>query len=721
MPRAGRAFDTAQPATAGDGGQAARSEASPVSLASPDVIIDNQAALRSGDAGPGFRASGGSTGVFVDGLPAFRQGDATVHDRGPGELVQGSPDVIIGDRRPGAPRERPHDRSVALDVTDALRRPVHGVAVHVSCPHQQRAAETVDGATNLGGLCRASTVTVDKALQIGTWDAGASHGAHPQATTREALDAPIARASSIASNGGTPAPSDAAPHVVHAPAPSATSSGGVGLSIPAATGPTQVVLPTAHNWVELVYEAFGQHLPTGPKELALLGVRGASLAPAVPTAKTPEGSLEVEAARGELADVAFTTGAHVATAYSDLLFCVWTDASVHHTQHVDVFECSIDASPGQGELHLPFLLEGKLFHAEPASVPHYPGSDVALRVFEGKHEAAPPQQPTAEAVIALAMTQRGITESPPGSNLVKYGAWYGDNGEPWCAMFVSWCFAHAGMPLIHYAYCPYGAGYFQSGEYGTWYDAEAHAEPGDVVFYQFNGPSYAATQLERNAVLDHTGIVVHDDGSYITTVEGNTSAPGGSGSQSDGGGVFLKTRPKDDLIAGFGRPKYPAPVKVPTSFIRWGSEASSIGGTSRVGSTLLHHHYFRAEHKKQVPDPAATRYRQFMDVYNQAKNKDAIPYLIVSSRYVETYEEWVTRLADHPTQKPAPSSVILASGLVSPEGIAGHYLPSFMSKAYADGVLKHAGEMHDKKAAASLRDVLLGSLMSVPKSSIKSG
>src|SRR5262249_28116430 len=153
--------------------------------------------------------------------------------------------------------------------------------------------------------------------------------------------------------------------VVQAPAPSGTSTGGASVTIPKPKGPTQVVLPTTHNWVELVYEAFGERLPTGPKDLALLGVRGASLAPAVPAKKEPEGTLEVEAAHGELAHVDFTREAHTQTGYGDLLFCVWTDKTVHHAQHVDVFECDIDASPGHGTLHLPFLLEGKLFHATP--------------------------------------------------------------------------------------------------------------------------------------------------------------------------------------------------------------------------------------------------------------------------------------------------------------------------------------------------------------------
>ena len=41
-----------------------------------------------------------------------------------------------------------------------------------------------------------------------------------------------------------------------------------------------------------------------------------------------------------------------------------------------------------------------------------------------------------------------------------YGEWYGMNGQPWCAMFVSWCAWQAGVfgrrNLPKYAYCPYG-------------------------------------------------------------------------------------------------------------------------------------------------------------------------------------------------------------------------------------------------------------------------
>src|SRR6185312_13344371 len=90
MPSAARAFDTAQPSQGGDRGEA--------SAGSPDVIIDNRAALRAGDGGQGFHTTDGSAGVFIDGLPAIRQGDPTDHKGTQGEVLQGSPDVIIGSR-----------------------------------------------------------------------------------------------------------------------------------------------------------------------------------------------------------------------------------------------------------------------------------------------------------------------------------------------------------------------------------------------------------------------------------------------------------------------------------------------------------------------------------------------------------------------------------------------------------------------------------------------
>ncbi len=50
-------------------------------------------------------------------------------------------------------------------------------------------------------------------------------------------------------------------------------------------------------------------------------------------------------------------------------------------------------------------------------------------------------------IIEKALAEEGKTENPAGSNKTKYGLWYGLDGYPWCAMFVSWVYDQAGHPL----------------------------------------------------------------------------------------------------------------------------------------------------------------------------------------------------------------------------------------------------------------------------------
>ena len=59
---------------------------------------------------------------------------------------------------------------------------------------------------------------------------------------------------------------------------------------------------------------------------------------------------------------------------------------------------------------------------------------------------------TGAELAALAATQIGVREDPPGSNRVKFNTWYygrevsGDS-YPWCMVFVQWVFAQAGVSL----------------------------------------------------------------------------------------------------------------------------------------------------------------------------------------------------------------------------------------------------------------------------------
>jgi CHAP domain len=59
-----------------------------------------------------------------------------------------------------------------------------------------------------------------------------------------------------------------------------------------------------------------------------------------------------------------------------------------------------------------------------------------------------------QKALATAIPEIGNHESPSGSNMNKYGSWYGMNGVPWCAIFVSWCFGHSGNTRFRYSYVP---------------------------------------------------------------------------------------------------------------------------------------------------------------------------------------------------------------------------------------------------------------------------
>jgi hypothetical protein len=149
---------------------------------------------------------------------------------------------------------------------------------------------------------------------------------------------------------------------------------------------------------------------------------------------------------------------------------------------------------------------------------------------------------TAQDVIKLAQQELGYVETPV--NRTKYGTWYGMDKQPWCAMFVSYCFYFSELPLPiknkkGFAYCPDGVNWFK--QQNRFFD---DPQPGDVVFFD-----WPTDQVFR---AQHVGIVesINADGS-VKTIEGNTS----SSNDSNGGRVMQRTR-KRSLIVGFGRPNY---------------------------------------------------------------------------------------------------------------------------------------------------------------------
>lgn len=141
------------------------------------------------------------------------------------------------------------------------------------------------------------------------------------------------------------------------------------------------------------------------------------------------------------------------------------------------------------------------------------------------------------AVLTVARAQIGTVEQPARSGRQKYGAWYGMNGAPWCAIFVSWVFWHAGTPLPPirtkkgFAYVPDVQAWAQAN--GCWRTRSYRPSPGDLIVYSFGGSR-----------ADHVGIVelVLPDGRY-QTIEGNTS-----GSNPRMGGMVDRMRRRSNVL-----------------------------------------------------------------------------------------------------------------------------------------------------------------------------
>ena len=144
-------------------------------------------------------------------------------------------------------------------------------------------------------------------------------------------------------------------------------------------------------------------------------------------------------------------------------------------------------------------------------------------------------------ILAIARKELGYTESPAGSNRTKYGKWFGLDGQPWCMMFVQWCFRQAdAQDLLPALTASCGALMRAAQEKGCW--ITGGYQPGDVVIYDFPG---------NNVKTDHCGIVEQISGGGIRTIEGNT----GIGNDANGGQVQRRVR-SNKVILGAFRPDY---------------------------------------------------------------------------------------------------------------------------------------------------------------------
>lgn len=177
-------------------------------------------------------------------------------------------------------------------------------------------------------------------------------------------------------------------------------------------------------------------------------------------------------------------------------------------------------------------------------------------------------------VLNAARGEIGFVEGP--NNDSKYGKWYGLNHNPYCAMFVSWCFNEAGMSSLvaasskkGFASCSSGLAWFQKNKQIV---NKYAGQPGDIVFFSFEG----------NGTADHVGIIEGASKEGITTIEANTSPDHFNGSQRNGGGVYRRHRPYLNVMA-IVRPKYLVATKPASSLGQNKKLASGVAGATALG------------------------------------------------------------------------------------------------------------------------------------------
>jgi len=140
-------------------------------------------------------------------------------------------------------------------------------------------------------------------------------------------------------------------------------------------------------------------------------------------------------------------------------------------------------------------------------------------------------------VIAYAKQDLGYHESPAGSNMNKFGAWYGMNGVPWCAIFVSYGLNHVrrGPKWFRYAYVPYIVRDARAGLHGM------------SVTHDPTEACLACYDWDDDGIADHVEFFEGwiDKGRTFWAVGGNT----GPTNLSNGGEVMRSRRNETDVQA----------------------------------------------------------------------------------------------------------------------------------------------------------------------------
>lgn len=163
-----------------------------------------------------------------------------------------------------------------------------------------------------------------------------------------------------------------------------------------------------------------------------------------------------------------------------------------------------------------------------------------------------PKRTTRGTAVKWAKAQAGITENPAGSNRGgkitdwqrALGAWL--VGTPWCGSFVAAAMRRAGVKGVNYRLA--SVAYIEDdarsrrAPFRGWTTSGRGVLPGDLVVLFGRGV--------------HVELVEKVHAGYVDTIGGNTGPPSGSGSQSNGGGVYRRKRPRSQC-RGYALVNYP--------------------------------------------------------------------------------------------------------------------------------------------------------------------
>lgn len=171
MPQAGRLGDQGQvPSDSHGCPSCAHSCIGPATSGSGDVMVNGKNALRIDDVGVHssccgantWIATAGAPGVFINGRKAHRLGDAQKHCGGNGKLVEGSPNVIIGDYNAGGPVQYVPLFEGGFTVLDPEGEPWPHVLYVITSPSGKR----WEGRTDADGHTQLVTSFLEEDLEL---------------------------------------------------------------------------------------------------------------------------------------------------------------------------------------------------------------------------------------------------------------------------------------------------------------------------------------------------------------------------------------------------------------------------------------------------------------------------------------------------------------------------------------------------------------------------